>query len=139
MISDLYINPSFFCHFSKYSSEHGKMVPDYSSTLVTSNLQLDKWSFVLLSSTPAMCFCWNLLHILLTLVLNFIVDLCYWLSVYSVFTYTRTYFSHLLRAVSATNALFVEQNALISTKKSKNPDCLGVCGFINALNLNKWG
>ena len=51
----------------------------------------------------------------------------------------RAYFSHLLRAVSARNALFVEQNALFSTKNSKNAYCLGRCGIINVLNLNKWG
>ena len=37
----------------------------------------------------------------------------------------RAYFSHLLRAVSARSALFVEQNALFSTKNSKIACCLG--------------
>ena len=50
----------------------------------------------------------------------------------------RAYFSHLLRAVSARSALFVEQNALFSTKNSKIACCLRGCSVINALNSKKW-
>ena len=50
----------------------------------------------------------------------------------------RAYFSHLLRAVSARSALFVEQNALFSTKNSKIACCLGRSSVINALNSKKW-
>ena len=59
------------------------MLPDYSSILVTSALQ---------DFTPVLCFCRSTLLILLVLVsikLNSrIMLLCYWLGVYSAFTYT---------------------------------------------------
>ena len=51
---------------------------------------------------------------------------------------TRAYFSHLLCAVYAHNALFVELNSLFSTKNSKNTWCLEGCSIINVLNLKKW-
>ena len=60
------MNPIFFGHFLRYSSEHGNMLPVYSAILVTSYLQL-QLSF-LQDSTPVLCFCGNLLHILLMLV-----------------------------------------------------------------------
>ena len=51
----------------------------------------------------------------------------------------RAYFSPLLHAVPARNALFETQNTLFSLKIFETTSCLGECSILNALNLeNFW-
>ena len=67
MISNLYINPSFLSFFKIFFRDWKKAARLFFSLSDVIFVTLVKFCFVGFS-TPVLCFCWNLLHVLLMLV-----------------------------------------------------------------------